>query len=406
MRIDVFALDRFLRRAESHIALLDRARPVNGPAERARLLSAWRAGQAAAPEFEYAEVRDLSRLRSELRELAERLGEEPAWNRLYAERALELESEAAIAEAVGSPRTAALARARYRASSEESRAALAQAKRFCRARSSPRAVSERVYPSDDEREPRSLVAALRRRAGELKLPLRIEVRDDLASAAATTMDGRILVASGRSYTAEAIRRIVTHEIEAHALPRQRAASEACGLFAVGTAQGADDEEGRALLLEKRAGCLGPERRLELGLRHHAALAVRDEATFVETVRALLGLDAELETAIDLSCRAHRGGGLGREFVYLTAFCRVRRALEQSPELESWLERGRISIEAARTLSTLGAAPRVLEVRDAPQPSAKNSAIKRWASEKGGGTKNPCGERSSSRSTHRASSSSS
>jgi hypothetical protein len=406
VKVLVRTLDRFLRSAENHIALLDRTRPSNGPSEQARVLAAWRSGRALEPRFMYPRPADLSALRAELSRIARGLSGESAWGRLYAQRALELESEAGIAEAAGSARIAALASARYAASAEDTDGALARANRFCGdpgASTSP----EAVFASDDERSPDSLVSAFRRRARELGLPLRVEARSGLASAAATTMDGHILVCAGRLHTASAVRRIVLHEIEAHALPRRRAASEPCGIFAVGTARGADDEEGRALVLEERAGYLGGPRRVELGMRHHAALAVRQGAAFVETVRVLIGLGAELGMAIELGCRAHRGGGLGREFVYLTAFCRVRRVFEARPELESWLERGRISVESAALMAELGPAPYELELElGAPQPSARNAEIKRFASENGGGMKKPCGARSSSRETQRASSSSS
>ena len=118
---------------------------------------------------------------------------------------------------------------------------------------------------------------------------------------------------------------------------------------MGTAGASDDEEGRAIWLEQRAGYLDDRRKAELGRRHVAAQAVRSGASFVETVELLLAKATPLDAAIDLGCRVFRGGGLGREVVYLTAFSKVTRAFEQTPELEPMLARGRVGVDAARRM---------------------------------------------------------
>ena len=55
----------------------------------------------------------------------------------------------------------------------------------------------------------------------------------------------------------------------------------------------------------------------------------------------------------VAARAHRGGGLGREVVYLPAFLRVKEALAEEPGLWGALGSGRVSVEAARVLGRLG-----------------------------------------------------
>jgi hypothetical protein len=94
------------------------------------------------------------------------------------------------------------------------------------------------------------------------------------------------------------------------------------------------------------------------------MSVRDGATWVETTRMLLSLGTELDEAVDIASRAHRGGGLARELVYLVAFSRVRRAFDADPECESWLERGRVSAAAVADLRRLGRAPALLFSRRA------------------------------------------
>jgi hypothetical protein len=199
---------------------------------------------------------------------------------------------------------------------------------------------------------------MRRAVGERRLPFRVLVRPALLAAAATG-DSVILVRGGASYCEREVRRIVEHEVVGHAMPRAQAQCEELGLFALGTAGGSDDEEGRALLAELRAGCLGEHRKAELGCRHLAALAVREGADWVQTVRLLRSCGAGLERALTVAARVHRGGGLAREVVYLNALSRVVRAFDADPSIETWLERGRIAVGAVPLLEALGDPPELI-----------------------------------------------
>jgi hypothetical protein len=343
-------LDRFLGRAERHVALVERARPLNAAREHARVLGAWQNGGKQAVELAFSTPPELSEVRRVLASIVERFATEGTWGRLYAARAAELELEAAAAESIGSFAFAELAAKRFRP--PEATAAsrtLVLAKRHC----------EPVLPepdepksrSDDERDPRSLIASLRRAVGERRLPFRVSVCADLPCAAATG-DGIVLVRPRVAHGPRAVRRIVLHELEGHAVPWVRARAERIGLFALGSAGGADEQEGWALVLEQRSGLLDASRRAELGRRHLAASALRQGASWVETVELLLELGSPLEPAFELATRVHRGGGLGREIVYLPAMERVSAALREQPSLEAWFGRGRLSVAAARALSEL------------------------------------------------------
>jgi hypothetical protein len=347
-------LERTLLRAEAAIALLERVRPLNGPSERARLLDAWRSGRRAEPVFDHAPAPVLAELRAALEAIAERLPARGGWSRLYAERAYELALEARAAELVGTPGFAACAAQRFpEDSTAAGRLADEWAAAWCKLHPVPS--SDAVHVSDDERDPSSLIASMRQAIGERRLPFRVLARADLATLAATA-DGVIFVRRRTAHTAEEAARIVVHEIEGHALPRVRARGEALGLFALGSAGGSDDQEGRALWLEERAGAFDDRRQALLGRRHAAARALRRGASFVETVELLIELGTELDAAFDLAARVHRGGGLGREIVYLPALARVRAASEAEPWLLTWLERGRVSLAAARTIAELGDPP--------------------------------------------------
>jgi hypothetical protein len=82
------------------------------------------------------------------------------------------------------------------------------------------------------------------------------------------------------------------------------------------------------------------------------MAVRAGASFIETVDRLRAVGARLRDALQIAARCHRGGGLAREIVYLTALQRVEAAFEVDPRLEPWLERGRIGLDAAARMRQL------------------------------------------------------
>jgi len=118
----------------------------------------------------------------------------------------------------------------------------------------------------------------------------------------------------------------------------------------------DDQEGRALLLEEEAGFFDALRKRELGMRHLAARAALDGASFVDVVALLRSRGAAVRTAVRIALRVARGatgeGGLGREVVYLTARVRVARARrsELGNVIEGVMARGRVAANVAPALA--------------------------------------------------------
>lgn len=332
---------QLLRRAEAEVRLLDRAQPSNALTEREALIVDYGAGRQRAPNFEYAVAPDLGKLRGALAAAAKAIGGFGALGASYAARALELECEAAAAEQIGSKDFAACCARRYPLeTSSDAVAADDWASRWIHAADEP---TTKLHRSDDRADPQSLICTLERVAEGL--PVRVQIRNQ--AAAASVGDGFIGVRAGLWHSRETVTRIVLHEIEGHVRPRVLAQREELGLFRVGSAKSSDDEEGRALLLERGAGVLEGARRRELSRRHLAARAVRAGASFQDIVAQLLGLGQDIASAVEAACRALRGGGLGREYVYLVSLARVTRAFEAEPELEDYFEHGRVSVEAAR-----------------------------------------------------------
>jgi len=350
------AVEQLVLLAAREVQLLSSLTPVDAHRERARLVEAVEAGREASPRWRYARVAhdDLRRaLAAAERGLAEEA--ETSFDRLYLERVRELSIEAELCAAAGTAELPRLARERF-APADASVAR--QASLLCKTwldEPGQAAPSETLASDDDD--PRSLLSRLRAEVGRLRLPFTVVTQASLAPLAATG-DGVILVAPGRRVTHEDTARTVLHEIEGHAHPRARAREVPLAIFRAGTARGVDDQEGRALLLEERAGLLGSRRRRQLAARHRACEAMADGAWFADVAPALArehGLDAL--QAVVVAERVFRGGdgvrpGLGRERVYLEALVRVRAHLEARPEDEAVLATGQVAVEAAPTLRGL------------------------------------------------------
>lgn len=335
--------------------------PVNLRRELHRLERAWRAAGPSAPRFRYEAPTDHGGLRAVLDLVGRELDTHGELGEIYAARARELSDDAALCETAGTPGLWAAARRRYARRDRFDAAADTTADvwlseslsevLFEPATHSPSEPAPGDAPpvrSDDERSPASLVSRLRQEIGRRRLPLRVIVKDNLASLAATG-DGFVQVVAGRALTRKDVERTVLHEIAGHVEPRILASSARLGIFAVGTARGSDDQEGRALGLERAAGFLDLGRRREIALRHLAARAVEARADFVSTARLLLDRGAPLDAALRITARAHRGGGLGREAVYLPALLRVEAALAADAGLDRVLGAGRIAVDAAPAL---------------------------------------------------------
>jgi hypothetical protein len=342
---------RRLQRLETNIALLDRVRPLNLISEQARLRHAFESGVRATPAFEYGPRAVLTHERRELADLATALsaaGAHDVESRLLAERARELELEASLAEAIGGPRFAELARQRFPLPGEPA-AVRGLAEQFLTA--PPRAdVPENnaiLHDSSDRRDPRSLWSELSRRLNAERFPVRLELVVGLVSLAAVA-DGVVRVRAGARLSERAARRIALHEVEGHVRPRvigQRLG----GVFAAGAAGASEDEEGRAILLEEQAGLLDQGRRRELARRYLATESLRNGAEFADTVTLLGQRGAPLDAALELAGRVHRGGGLGRESIYLLGYQRVAIALGRRPELSRVMASGRVTLGAAEAL---------------------------------------------------------
>lgn len=337
-----------LKQAETAIALLERVRPTNLAAERARLLLAFRAGERPLVQLTHAPAVELADLRRALAGIAGALDLADTEQRLLAGRAQELDVEAALAEQVGRPGFRARAASRFPLPHDDP-ALRTQAARFIQSPAMGPCEPAALHLSDDQRDPHSLWSQISRLISARKLAVRVQADAGLVPLAAVA-DEVVRIRAGVRLSAEVGSRIALHEVEGHLLPRARG-KQLAGVFLAGSAGASEDEEGRAILLEERAGLLDAARRAELGRRYLAAASVRDGAELWDTVELLGKTGAEAGACIELACRVHRGGGLGRELAYLAGYLRVAEALARAPRLERLLAGGRVSLDAASELLT-------------------------------------------------------
>jgi len=352
--------ERLLVEAVRSVRLLGSVVPRNASQERARILAALEGGEFVAPRWSYART-DHTALRKALGSAAQRLAAEPhPIAQLYAARCRELEIEAALASEAGTAVLGALARARFRSLSPQAagEATILARKWIAEAHEALAGGDKRdALLASDSTETGSLLTRMREEVSRLGLPFAVVVQPSL-SALAATGERHILVASKRMTSREDVERTVMHEVEAHAIPRTRAAQAPIAIFQIGTARGVDDQEGLALVLEERGNYLSPRRKRELAARHLAVEAMDGGATFPDALSALVkehGMPAP--DAVLVAERAFRGGdgvmaGLGRERIYLEAFLRVGEHLRRKPTDEGILTSGQVSLDAIAVLGPL------------------------------------------------------
>ncbi|MDF3068007.1 MAG: hypothetical protein K0R38_3608 [Polyangiaceae bacterium] len=338
---------RELKRCEAKVALLDRVRPLNLGAELLRLGAAFADGARPPAAFEHGPRPELGELRRALREAARTLAGGDVEEQLLATRAEELELEAQLAEHVGDRCFAALASQRF-PFPEEGVSLRRLAETFLTAPAAPEPAGA-LHLSDDHQDPESLWSKISRRVASERWPVRVELAPGLVSLAAVA-DGVVRVRPGARLSVRVAERIALHEVEGHVRPRVSGTGLG-GAFLAGTARASEDEEGRAILLEERAGLLGSERRRELARRYLAVLSLREGGELWDTVDVLGRTGAPAGAAIELACRVHRGGGLGRELVYLAGYARVASRFANEPRLEQVVRSGRLSLDAAVLLES-------------------------------------------------------
>ena len=167
----------------------------------------------------------------------------------------------------------------------------------------------------------------------LPWPGRIRIAPGLNSKSAVGGD-ELLVADNIKLDFEDGRRIAIHEIFAHWLVRLSAKDHDEILLQLGCAGSNFWEEGRALSIEEKYACLSTRRKRELALRHQLALACHEGQSAKESLEMACDYGLERGTAAALVLRIYRGGGLGRERIYLPAYLAYCDEIIANPMIDS------------------------------------------------------------------------
>lgn len=337
----LLALQDLLLDFERRIALIERSLPLNFQEEVRDLEVELGKRAFRAPRFRYPASR-VGVLVREVNELCASLCAlrvpEP-WQlvvQLLVKRADELSLEAQLVDALGKTARPELVALRYPIEREQWTLASDLANEWLM--EGPERVADRDV---------DLAHFLRERARTDRIDLPV-IERSIAAIAAVSADG-LLVQTGARVIPREAERIWVHEVHAHFLPRQRG-SHSFAPLAAGCEGAGSDEEGRALLLEKRCGLLSVARRQQLAVRHLVATTVRQDPIHLgERAVQLVERGAEPATVARAVCRSLRGGGLAREAVYLPALLQVERTFTDRPELELWMKWGRVSVAAAAQL---------------------------------------------------------
>lgn len=312
--------------------LIGACTPMNLTTERERLTALAAQGQFEAPRFEYRPIEDV------------RFVVAAGAHDLWKQRCDELNVEADLLQRRGT--TAFDARARWQGTTP---AADALAEHWLRL---PLPPAESAHCRSDGPEADSLTSQLRRALRHTSYQV---VPHTNMHALAATGYGTLYVAQGQKLTESDVARTVLHEVFGHAMPRIRALESGLALAVLGSAQGAETQEGYALYLEAKHGHMTVPRQRSLALRHLGACRMFAGATFVETVQWLC-MHALPRDAVSLACRLYRGSargehaGLGREIAYLPYFVQVRTVIAEgdattATQREQRFEVGQLSIQA-------------------------------------------------------------
>lgn len=334
----VRSIDALLCQWQASFSMLTYASPCNAIEEQERLLRCWSCGEYDSPRWAYPALNrkslDESMLSLKQAEsfLSKNLAYFGMWGELYYNKIAEIFSEIEVLRSIGC-RSMKWARQHRFANyinliGYDEPDQLAAQWIQC---PSPEDALKQI-PTDDPSHPFSLLSRMRAALEHERIKMSIVISPRVGSLAATGNDV-IVIAANQKTTAIEIERIVLHEIHGHVLPRTRSQNCVPALLHIGSAWANEDEEGRALMLEKQAGLLHSKRKRSLAARHIAACMNEKGVSYVDVATHLYRThEFSLHDSLAIASRVFRGGfrqgrdvfsGLAREQIYLPALLRIQ-----------------------------------------------------------------------------------
>lgn len=340
--IAIAPVDRLVSEISRIARILPAMLPRNAACERARLIDAVSRGELVSPKWEIERKRVDRLVWRQLDEVRALCRCMPRFVRdLYLAKVDELEVDLSIIEAVGDPvRIRPLAARRFGTGMNEIE--LEDGK--VRVGVVARGLLERVPPAEETRTISAEALAARFRAAARAIGLDLEVRIDARLVAGAATGDRGIFLAARKFGPVESTRLLVHEILGHAVAAANAMAQPIRIWEIGTAGSFADQEGLAICLEEAAGVLDPHRLRVLAARVVATDRVHAGAAFGETARLLhrtYGFSPE--SAVLITERAHRGGGVARDSGYLYGYLRVRSVVKNDSTAIDRLRAGRIGL---------------------------------------------------------------
>ncbi len=150
------------------------------------------------------------------------------------------------------------------------------------------------------------------------------------------------VTQDRFFSAKEARRLVVHEIGAHVIRAVNGAMQPYKIFSIGTPQYSATEEGVAVFSEYLTDLLD-----ENAMRNYAGQVVgvraaREGMSFRETYFHLKETGIEDARAWRIAVRAHRGGGLARDHIYLKGYLELKELFKNDRSDLPYLFAGKVN----------------------------------------------------------------
>lgn len=145
------------------------------------------------------------------------------------------------------------------------------------------------------------------------------------------------------FSANQLKVLANHEIGVHMVTTFNGISHSLKIFHNGFPKNVETQEGLAVFSEYMSGCLTLYRLKELAYRVLAADSLRKGFTFCDTFDLLHNqYKLNREESYNIALRAHRGGGLTKDYTYLTGLKKVYDYYKEEKDLSVLLS-GKVNI---------------------------------------------------------------
>tara|TARA_B110000483_G_C18072692_1_gene494707 strand:- start:325 stop:945 length:621 start_codon:yes stop_codon:yes gene_type:complete len=162
----------------------------------------------------------------------------------------------------------------------------------------------------------------------------------------------ILINPNARFTQKDANALIEHEIGVHMVTTQNSLKQNLKLFNLGLPVNTEAQEGLAILSEYLSGNITLKRLKKLALRVVAVDMMCNGANFSESFNFLVGHHyVSVDDAYTIVTRVFRGGGLTKDYLYLSGFNKILKMWKSDIDLSPFLI-GKTSIDFYDTISEM------------------------------------------------------